>query len=108
GESDVASQGISKGIQPIPDTAVPKPMQEPRPPTPLTAHTIADGGSPHQDRSDGERDHDRRVLVAAVKTYAMSVEAVGRSKAMPAFERDWQAAKQLAPQLFKDAPAAMG
>ncbi|NEJ92099.1 Ti-type conjugative transfer relaxase TraA [Rhizobium ruizarguesonis] len=101
GESDVASQGISKGIQPIP---VPKPMQEPQP---LTARTIADGGSPHQDRSDGERDHDRRVLVAAVKTYAMSVEAVGRSKAMPAFDRDWEAAKQLAPQLFKDAPAAM-
>jgi hypothetical protein len=47
------------------------------------------------------------VLVAAVKTYAMSVEAVGWSKAMPAFERDWEAAKQLAPQLFNDAPAAM-
>ncbi|MGO7688503.1 Ti-type conjugative transfer relaxase TraA [Rhizobium ruizarguesonis] len=103
GESDVASQGISKGVQPIPDTAVPKPMQEPRPPTPLTARTIADGGSAHQDRSDD----DRRVLVAAVKTYAMSVEAVGRSKAMVAFDRDWEAAKQLAPQLFKDAPAAM-
>ncbi|MGO6727794.1 Ti-type conjugative transfer relaxase TraA (plasmid) [Rhizobium ruizarguesonis] len=107
GESDVASHGITKGVQPIPDTAVPKPMQEPRPPTPLTARTIADGGSPHQDRSDDERDHDRRVLVAAVKTYAMSVEAVGRSKAMVAFDRDWEAAKQLAPQLFKDAPAAM-
>ncbi|TBA73099.1 Ti-type conjugative transfer relaxase TraA [Rhizobium ruizarguesonis] len=103
GESDVASHGISKGVQPIPDTAVPKPMQEPRPPTPLAARTIADGGSAHQDRSDD----DRRVLVAAVKTYAMSVEAVGRSKAMPAFERDWEAAKQLAPQLFKDALAAM-
>ncbi|MGO8391646.1 Ti-type conjugative transfer relaxase TraA [Rhizobium ruizarguesonis] len=104
GESDVASQGISKGIQPIPDTAVPKPMEKPQP---LTARTIADGGSPHQDRSDDERDDERRVLVAAVKTYAMSVEAVGRSKAMPAFDRDWEAAKQLAPQLFKDAPAAM-
>ncbi|TAZ44320.1 Ti-type conjugative transfer relaxase TraA [Rhizobium ruizarguesonis] len=104
GESDVASQGISKGVQPIPETAVPEPMQKPQP---ITARTIADGGSPHQDRSDGERDHDRPVLVAAVKTYAMSVEAVGRSKAMPAFERDWEAAKQLAPQLFKDAPAAM-
>ncbi|WP_392711191.1 Ti-type conjugative transfer relaxase TraA [Rhizobium ruizarguesonis] len=103
GESDVASQGISKGIQPIPDTAVPKPMQEPRSPTPLTARTIADGGSPHQDRSDD----DRRVLVAAVKTYAMSVEEVGRSKAMVAFDRDWEAAKQLAPQVFKDAPAVM-
>ncbi|MGO6952284.1 BID domain-containing protein, partial [Rhizobium ruizarguesonis] len=54
------------------------------------------------------RDDERRVLVAAVKTYAMSVEAVGRSKAMVAFERDWEAAKQLAPQLFKDALAAMG
>ncbi|NEJ18508.1 Ti-type conjugative transfer relaxase TraA, partial [Rhizobium leguminosarum] len=108
GESDVASQGISKGIQPIPDTAVPKPMQEPRSPTPLAARTIADGGSPHQGRSDGERDDERRMLVAAVKTYAMSVEEVGRSKAMVAFERDWEAAKQLAPQLFKDAPAAMG
>ncbi|TAZ06255.1 Ti-type conjugative transfer relaxase TraA (plasmid) [Rhizobium ruizarguesonis] len=107
GESDVASQGISKGIQPIPDTAVPKPTQEPRPPTPLAARSIADGGSSHQHRSDGERDDERRVLVAAVKTYAMSVEEVGRTKAMVAFERDWAAAKQLAPQLFKDAPAAI-
>ncbi|NKQ89785.1 Ti-type conjugative transfer relaxase TraA, partial [Rhizobium ruizarguesonis] len=104
GESDVASHGISKGVQPIPDTAVPKPMQEPRSPTPLTARSIADGGSAHQDRSDDERDDDRRVLIAAVKTYAMSVEAVGRSKATVAFDRDWEAAKQLAPQLFKDAP----
>ncbi|TAV20276.1 Ti-type conjugative transfer relaxase TraA [Rhizobium ruizarguesonis] len=104
GESDVASHGISKGVQRVADTAVPKPMEKPQL---LTARTIADGGSPHQDRSDGERDLERRVLVAAVKTYAMSVEAVGRSKAMPAFERDWEAAKQLAPQLFKDAPAAM-
>ncbi|TCA91758.1 Ti-type conjugative transfer relaxase TraA [Rhizobium leguminosarum bv. viciae] len=107
GESDVASHGISKGIQPIPDTAVPKPTQEPRPPTPLAARSIADGGSSHQHRSDGERDDERPVLVAAVKTYAMSVEAVGRSKAMVAFERDWEAAKLLAPQVFKDAPAAM-
>ncbi|MBY2905330.1 Ti-type conjugative transfer relaxase TraA [Rhizobium leguminosarum] len=111
GESEVASHEISKGIQPIPDTAVPKPMQEPRPPTPLAVRSIADGGSSHQDpnvdeRRD-ERDDERRVLVAAVKTYAMSVEAVGRSRAMPAFERDWEAAKQLAPQVFKDAPAAM-
>ncbi|NEI06608.1 Ti-type conjugative transfer relaxase TraA [Rhizobium leguminosarum] len=105
GESEVASHEISKGAQPIPDTAVPKPMEKPQP---ITAHTIADGGSAHQDRSDDERDHDRPVLVAAVKTYAMSVEEVGRSKAMVAFERDWEAAKQLAPQLFKDAPAAMG
>ncbi|TBD12604.1 BID domain-containing protein, partial [Rhizobium ruizarguesonis] len=104
GESDVASHGISKGVQRVADTAVPKPMQKPQP---LAARTIADGGSAHQDRSDGERDHDRRVLIAAVKTYAMSVEAVGRSKAMVAFERDWEAAKQLAPQLFNDAPAAM-
>ncbi|MBY2948038.1 BID domain-containing protein, partial [Rhizobium leguminosarum] len=107
GESEVASHEISKGIQPIPDTAVPKPLQEPRPPTPLAARTIADGGSSHQDRSDHQRDDERRVLVAAVKTYAMSVEEVGRSKAMPAFERDWAAAKQLALQVFKDAPAAM-
>ncbi|MGO8601198.1 Ti-type conjugative transfer relaxase TraA, partial [Rhizobium ruizarguesonis] len=104
-ESDVASHGISKGIQPIPDTAVPKPMQKPQP---LAARSIADGGGAHQHRSDDERDDERRVLVAAVKTYAMSVEEVGRSKATVAFERDWQAAKQLAPQLFKDAPAAMG
>ncbi|MGO7789295.1 BID domain-containing protein, partial [Rhizobium ruizarguesonis] len=104
GESDVASHGISKGVQRVADTAVPKPMQKPQP---LAARTIADGGSAHQDRSDGERDHDRRVLIAAVKTYAMSVEAVGRSKAIVAFDRDWEAAKQLAPQLFKDAPAAM-
>ncbi|MGO6831407.1 BID domain-containing protein, partial [Rhizobium ruizarguesonis] len=83
-----------------PDTAVPKPMEKPQP---ITARTIADGGPAHQDRSGDER----RVLIAAVKTYAMSVEEVGRSKAMVAFERDWQAAKQLAPQLFKDAPAAM-
>ncbi|MBY2918261.1 AAA family ATPase, partial [Rhizobium leguminosarum] len=108
GEGEVASHEISKGIQPIPDTAVPKPMQEPRP---HAARSIADGGSSHQDpnvdeRRD-ERDDERRVLVAAVKTYAMSVEAVGRAKAMPAFERDWAAAKQLAPQVFKDAPAAM-
>ncbi|TCA34326.1 Ti-type conjugative transfer relaxase TraA [Rhizobium leguminosarum bv. viciae] len=105
GESDVASQGISKGVQPIPDTAVPKPMEKPQP---ITARTIADGGSSHQHRSDDERDEERRVLVAAVKTYAMSVEEVGRSKAMVAFERDWEAAKQLAPQVFKDAPAAIG
>ncbi|MGO7302018.1 hypothetical protein ACC718_38045, partial [Rhizobium ruizarguesonis] len=75
GESDVAPAAIIREAERIPDTAVPKPMEKPQP---LTARTIADGGSPHQDRSDGERDHDRRVLVAAVKTYAMSVEAVGR------------------------------
>ncbi|MGO8608909.1 hypothetical protein ACC848_38745, partial [Rhizobium johnstonii] len=95
----VASQGISKGIQPIADTTVPKPMQEPLPPTPLAVRSIADGGPAHQDLGD----HERRVLIAAVKTYAMSVEEVGQSKAMPAFERDWEAAKQLAPQVFKDA-----
>ncbi|MGO6993573.1 Ti-type conjugative transfer relaxase TraA, partial [Rhizobium johnstonii] len=107
GESDVASQGISKGIQPIADTTVPKPMQEPLPPTPLAVRSIGDGGSSHQDPSGDERGDERRVLVAAVKTYAMSVEEVGRSKAMPAFERDWAAAKQLAPHVFKDARAAM-
>ncbi|TBC89009.1 Ti-type conjugative transfer relaxase TraA [Rhizobium ruizarguesonis] len=107
GESDVAPAAFIKEAQRVADTAVPKPMQEPRRPTPLTARTIADGGSPHQDRSDGERDDERPVLVAAVKTYAMSVEEVGRSKATVAFERDWQAAKQLAPQVFKDARAAM-
>ncbi|MGO7474979.1 BID domain-containing protein, partial [Rhizobium johnstonii] len=111
GESDVAPAAITREAERIPDTAVPKPMQEPRPPTPLAARTIADGGSSYQDPSgderDGERDHERRVLVAAVKTYAMSVEEVGRSKAMPAFERDWEAAKQLAPHVFKDARAAM-
>ncbi|MGO8045271.1 Ti-type conjugative transfer relaxase TraA [Rhizobium johnstonii] len=100
GESEVASQGISKGIQPIPDTAVAKPVEKPQP---LAARTIADNSPAHQDRSN----HERRVLVAAVKTYAMSVEEVGRSKAMPAFERDWAGAKQLAPQVFNDAPAAM-
>ncbi|NEI05828.1 Ti-type conjugative transfer relaxase TraA, partial [Rhizobium leguminosarum] len=105
GESDVAPAAITREAERIPDTAVRKPMQKPQP---LAARSIADGGSPHQDPSDDERDDERRVLVAAVKTYAMSVEAVGRSKAMVAFERDWEAAKQLAPQLFKDAPAAMG
>ncbi len=70
---------------------------------PLTARTIADRSPAHKQRSD----HERRVLIAAVKTYAMSVEEVGRSKAMPAFERDWDAAKQLAPKVFKDARAAM-
>ncbi|MGO6853863.1 Ti-type conjugative transfer relaxase TraA [Rhizobium beringeri] len=104
GESDVASHGISKGVQPIPDTAVRKPMEKPQP---LAARSIADGGSPHQNRNRDERGDERRVLIAAVKTYAMSVEAVGRSKAMVAFERDWEVAKQLAPQVFKDAPAAM-
>ncbi|MGO8498413.1 Ti-type conjugative transfer relaxase TraA [Rhizobium ruizarguesonis] len=107
GESEVAPAAITREAERIPDTAVPKPMQEPRPPTPLAARSIADGGSSHQDRSDDDRDDERPVLVAAVKTYAMSVEEVGRSKAMVAFERDWAAAKQLAPQLFKDAPAAM-
>ncbi|NEI18859.1 Ti-type conjugative transfer relaxase TraA [Rhizobium leguminosarum] len=105
GESDVAPAAIIREAERIPDTAVPKPMEKPQP---LTARSIADGGSPHQDPSRDERGDERRVLVAAVKTYAMSVEAVGRSKAMVAFERDWEAAKQLAPQLFKDAPAAMG
>ncbi|MGO6742803.1 Ti-type conjugative transfer relaxase TraA [Rhizobium ruizarguesonis] len=104
GESDVAPAAIIKEAERIPDTAVPKPMEKPQP---LTARTIADGGSAHQDPSDDARGDERRVLVAAVKTYAMSVEAVGRSKAMVAFDRDWAAAKQLAPQLFKDAPAAM-
>ncbi|MGO8449185.1 Ti-type conjugative transfer relaxase TraA [Rhizobium ruizarguesonis] len=100
GESDVAPAAIIREAERIPDTAVPKPMEKPQP---LTARTIADGGSAHEQRGD----HDRPVLIAAVKTYAMSVEEVGRSKAMPAFERDWAAAKQLAPQVFKDAPAAM-
>ncbi|RWY71376.1 Ti-type conjugative transfer relaxase TraA [Rhizobium sp. WSM1325] len=108
GESEVAPAVITKEAERIADTTVPKPMQEPRP---HAARSIADGGSSHQDPNvDGrrdERDDERRVLVAAVKTYAMSVEAVGRSKAMPAFERDWDAAKQLAPQVFNDAPAAM-
>ncbi|MBY2950358.1 Ti-type conjugative transfer relaxase TraA [Rhizobium leguminosarum] len=107
GESDVAPAAIIKEAQRVAATAVPKPMQEPRPPTPLAARSIADGGSSHQDPNVDERRDERRVLVAAVKTYAMSVEEVGRSKAMPAFDRDWAAAKQLAPQVFKDAPAAM-
>ncbi|TBB15618.1 Ti-type conjugative transfer relaxase TraA (plasmid) [Rhizobium ruizarguesonis] len=104
GESDVAPAAIIKEAQRVADTAVPKPMEKPQP---LAARSIADGGSPHQDPSRDERGDERRVLIAAVKTYAMSVEEVGRSKAMPAFDRDWEAAKQLAPQLFKDAPAAM-
>ncbi|TBF64553.1 Ti-type conjugative transfer relaxase TraA [Rhizobium leguminosarum] len=108
GDGAVAPAVITKEAERIADTTVPKPTQEPRP---LAARTIADGGSSHQDPSgderDGERDHERRVLVAAVKTYAMSVEAVGRSKATVAFDRDWEAAKQLAPQVFKDAHAAM-
>ncbi|MBY3000619.1 Ti-type conjugative transfer relaxase TraA [Rhizobium leguminosarum] len=107
GESDVAPAAITREAERIPDTAVPKPTQEPRPPTPLAARSIADGGSSHQDPNVDERDDERRVLVAAVKIYAMSVEAVGRSRAMPAFDRDWEAAKQLASQVFKDAPAAM-
>ncbi|MBY2933713.1 Ti-type conjugative transfer relaxase TraA [Rhizobium leguminosarum] len=104
GESEVAPAVITKEAERIPDTAVPKPLQEP---TPLAARTIADGGSSHRDPTGDERRDERRVLIAAVKTYAMSVEAVGRSRAMPAFERDWAGAKQLAPQVFKDAPAAM-
>ncbi|MGO8262426.1 Ti-type conjugative transfer relaxase TraA [Rhizobium ruizarguesonis] len=104
GESDVASAAITKEAERIADIAAPKPMPEPRP---VKGLGIADGGTAHQHRSDDERDDERRVLVAAVKTYAMSVEEVGRSKAMVAFDRDWAAAKQLAPQVFKDAPAAM-
>ncbi|AXA44790.1 Ti-type conjugative transfer relaxase TraA [Rhizobium leguminosarum] len=100
GETDAAPAATAKEAQRIADTAVPKPMQKPQP---LTARTIADGSPAHKQRSD----HERRVLIAAVKTYAMSVEEVGRSKAMPAFERDWDAAKQLAPKVFKDARAAM-
>ncbi|MBY2977680.1 Ti-type conjugative transfer relaxase TraA [Rhizobium leguminosarum] len=107
GESDVAPAAITREAERIPDTAVPKPMQEPRPPTPLAVRSIADGGSSHRDPNVDERRDERRVLIAAVKTYAMSVEAVGRSRAMPAFERDWAGAKQLAPQVFNDAPAAM-
>ncbi|ACS59191.1 Ti-type conjugative transfer relaxase TraA (plasmid) [Rhizobium leguminosarum bv. trifolii WSM1325] len=107
GESEVAPAVITKEAERIADTTVPKPMQEPRPPTPLAARTIADGGSSHQDPNVDERRDERRVLVAAVKTYAMSVEEVGRSRAMLAFKRDWDAAKQLAPQVFNDAPAAM-
>ncbi|TBD94823.1 Ti-type conjugative transfer relaxase TraA [Rhizobium ruizarguesonis] len=100
GESDDAPAAFIKEAQRVADTAAPKPMPEPRP---VKGLGIADGGSARNDRGD----HDRPVLIAAVKTYAMSVEAVGRSKAMVAFDRDWAAAKQLAPQLFKDAPAAM-
>ncbi|TBF88307.1 Ti-type conjugative transfer relaxase TraA (plasmid) [Rhizobium leguminosarum] len=108
GDGAVAPAVITREAERIADTTVPKPTQEPRP---LATRTIADGGSSHQDpnvdeRRD-ERDDERRVLIAAVKTYAMSVEEVGRSKAMPAFDRDWEAAKQLAPQVFKDARAAM-
>ncbi|WP_431673818.1 Ti-type conjugative transfer relaxase TraA [Rhizobium leguminosarum] len=104
GESDVAPAAIIKEAQRVAATAVPKPMQEPRP---LAACSIADGGSSHQDPNVDERDDERRVLVAAVKIYAMSVEEIGRSRAMLAFDRDWEAAKQLASQVFKDAPAAM-
>ncbi|NEK20134.1 BID domain-containing protein, partial [Rhizobium leguminosarum] len=104
GDGAVAPAVITKEAERVADTTVPKPTQEPRP---LAVRTIADGGSSHQDRSDHQRDDERRVLVAAVKTYAMSVEEVGRSKAMVAFDRDWEAAKQLSPQVFKDARAAM-
>ncbi|NEK34401.1 Ti-type conjugative transfer relaxase TraA [Rhizobium leguminosarum] len=104
GDGAVAPAVITREAERIADIAATKPMPEPRP---HAARSIADGGSSHQDRSDHERDDERRVLVAAVKTYAMSVEEVGRSKAMPAFDRDWEAAKQLSPQVFKDARAAM-
>ncbi|TBH00035.1 Ti-type conjugative transfer relaxase TraA, partial [Rhizobium leguminosarum] len=104
GDRAVAPAVITKDAEHIADIAATKPMPEPRP---HAARSIADGGSSHQDPSGDERDDERRVLVAAVKTYAMSVEEVGRSKAMPAFERDWEAAKQLSPQVFKDARAAM-
>ncbi|MGO8048245.1 Ti-type conjugative transfer relaxase TraA, partial [Rhizobium johnstonii] len=61
GESDVAPAAITREAERIPDTAVPKPMPEPRP---LAARSIADGGSSYQDPSgderDGERDHERR------------------------------------------------
>ncbi|NKL13388.1 Ti-type conjugative transfer relaxase TraA [Rhizobium leguminosarum bv. viciae] len=100
GESDVAPAAFIKEAQRVADTAAPKPMQEPRP---VKGLGIADGGSARNDRGD----HDRPVLIAAVKAYVMSVEEVGRSKAMVAFDRDWEAAKQLAPQVFNDAPAAM-
>ncbi|MGO6748247.1 Ti-type conjugative transfer relaxase TraA, partial [Rhizobium ruizarguesonis] len=100
GESDVASAAITKEAERIADIAAPKPMPEPRP---VKGLGIADGGSARNDRGD----RDRPVLIAAVKAYVMSVEEVGRSKAMVAFDRDWEAAKQLAPQVFKDAPAAM-
>ncbi|RWY83689.1 Ti-type conjugative transfer relaxase TraA, partial [Rhizobium leguminosarum] len=99
GDGAVAPAVITKEAERIADFAATKPMPEP---WPVKGPGIADGGS-----SDDGGANDRPVLIAAVKAYAMSVEEIGRSKAMPAFERDWDAARQLAPQVFKDAPAAM-
>ncbi|MDQ0564386.1 Ti-type conjugative transfer relaxase TraA [Rhizobium mesoamericanum] len=56
----------------------------------------------------GGRNDDRRpVLVPAVATYQSSVEAVARSRALPAFEREWEVPKSWAPRIFSNARAVM-
>ncbi|MDQ0561231.1 Ti-type conjugative transfer relaxase TraA [Rhizobium mesoamericanum] len=56
----------------------------------------------------GGRNDDRRpVLVPAVTTYQSSVEAVARSLATPAFEREWEGAMSLSSRIFSNARAVM-
>jgi hypothetical protein len=56
----------------------------------------------------GQHDDDRRpVLIPAVAKYESSVEVVARSRALQAFEREWEVAKSLVPRIFLNPQAVM-
>jgi Ti-type conjugative transfer relaxase TraA len=60
------------------------------------------------DRLEGsDQRGDRPILIPAIAKYERSVEDIARSKALPAFEREWETAKSLAGRIYANPEKAM-